>query len=324
LFSSTAQLTAATASTLFSSDATASNLFSSTAQLTAATASSLFSSTAQLTAATASSLFSSDATASNLFSSTAQLTAATASSLFSSDATITNANVTSATVGALQSDYIKSQSITAGSVVVSSGTLSVGYQSPENPLFVGRPDNTSGVLFSSAVDGAGTLFAVDRWGVGGQFIIKASGDIGVGTSTPGYKLDVIGTSRSTAAIVNDVDVTPSSGDIVKERTFYASNNVASFSEITGFAFNNAVVRSFEATMSVGVKSDAYATQLFAVYKFYAVQKNGSWTLNTSYVGDVISQLQFSINSSGQVQYKSADIPNWNVTVMKFKANTTSC
>ncbi|NDC96278.1 hypothetical protein EB077_13310 [bacterium] len=49
----------------------------------------------------------------------------------------------------------------------------------------------------------------------------------------------------------------------------------------------------------------------------------TWTMNASYAGDRISDIQFSITNNGQIQYTSADIPGWVLTKMNFKANTTS-
>jgi hypothetical protein len=115
-------------------------------------------------------------------------------------------------------------------------------------------------------------------------------------------------------------MTPSAGDIFLEQTFSAANAVPAFTDITGFVFDNAVVRSFEAQVSVGI--DATDSQ-YAVYRLMGIQKNGQWTLNASYTGDQITDITFGITSSGQLQYTSTNISGWSATTFKFRAFTTS-
>jgi hypothetical protein len=121
-------------------------------------------------------------------------------------------------------------------------------------------------------------------------------------------------------IVSDVNMTPSAGDIFLEQTFNAANSVPAFTNITGFAFDNNVVRSFEAQVSVGI--DATDSQ-YAVYRLMGIQKNGAWTLNASYTGDQITDITFGITNAGQLQYTSINIPGWTATTIKFRAFTTS-
>ncbi|NBP13807.1 hypothetical protein EBU95_05320 [bacterium] len=180
-------------------------------------------------------------------------------------------------------------------------------------------------------------------------IINSAGNVGINTTVPTALVDVNGTLRAavgittgalrvtgesvltgnvttgavyinTSASIVGVDITPSAGDIVKERTFIASNNVSSPQNITGLSFDSAVVRSFVATLSVYINA---TTKLFAVYQLMGVQKDNTWVLNSSFAGDKITDIAFSITNNGQVQYTHADIPGWVITKMNFKANTTS-
>jgi hypothetical protein len=121
-------------------------------------------------------------------------------------------------------------------------------------------------------------------------------------------------------IVANVDITPSAGDIIKERSFSAANTVVSPVNVSGFAFDSEVVRSFESNVSVAVDA---TSPLFAVYRLVGIQKSGSWSLNVSFVGDIITPLQFSIDNTGQIQYTSGTFDGWVSTTMKFKALTTS-
>jgi hypothetical protein len=161
--------------------------------------------------------------------------------------------------------------------------------------------------------------------------INSAGNIGIGTSAPTCKLDVIGTlSASTgittaSLVTNTVDMTPSLGDIIKERSFSAQNNQISEANITGLNFANATVRAFHAIVSVSIIK-TYGANLYANYDLKGIQKDsGDWFLNVSFVGDdtgVIFGIT-NVSNTGQVQYISSNLANWGSTTIKFKANTTS-
>jgi cytoskeletal protein CcmA (bactofilin family) len=132
-----------------------------------------------------------------------------------------------------------------------------------------------------------------------------------------------GTSATGGAIIfNTVDVSPSMGDIVRERIFYAANNVSVPANITGFTFNNAVVRSFDAICSITIKSTGGTNDKYALYNLMGVQKGATWVLNSSYVGDVTG-ITFSISNSGQVQYTSTNSASYLESTINFRALTTS-
>jgi len=196
--------------------------------------------------------------------------------------------------------------------------------------------------------------------------INSAGNIGIGTSAPNYKLDVVGTLRASigittgsicvtgssllqnnvtatggsytfgstdikpilngtsatggAIIFNTVDVSPSMGDISRERYFQAQNNVTSASIITGFAFNNSVVRAFDAVVSVTILDEG--SNKYAYYNLKGVQKSSNWVLNSSYVGDVTG-FTFSIDNSGQIKYTSTNVPGYLSSYVNFRALTTT-
>jgi hypothetical protein len=156
--------------------------------------------------------------------------------------------------------------------------------------------------------------------------INSAGNIGIGTSAPSYKLDIDGMLRASSGIIsNTVDITPSLGDIVKEKSFSAQNNQISEANITGFAFSNSIVRAFHAMVSVSIIKSSGAN-LYANYDLKAIQKDtGDWYLNVSFVGDdtgIIFGIT-NVSNNGQIQYISSNIANWASTTIKFKANTTS-
>jgi hypothetical protein len=196
--------------------------------------------------------------------------------------------------------------------------------------------------------------------------INSAGNIGIGTSAPNYKLDVVGTLRASigittgsicvtgatllqsdvtatggsytfgstditpildatsatggAIILNTVDISPSMGDISRERYFQAQNNVTTASVITGFAFNNAIVRAFDAVVSVTIIDGG--SNKYAYYNLKGVQKASNWVLNSSYVGDSTG-FTFSIDNSGQIKYTSTNIPNYVYSHVNFRALTTT-
>jgi hypothetical protein len=140
-------------------------------------------------------------------------------------------------------------------------------------------------------------------------------------STNDYTPIIGGTSATGGSIIfNSVDVSPSMGDISRERKFLSANNVSSASNITGFAFSNAIVRAFDAVLSVTILSSE--GNKYAYYNLKGVQKGSNWVINSSYVGDVTGYT-FSITNSGQVQYTSTDITGWDSASINFRALTTT-
>ena len=140
-------------------------------------------------------------------------------------------------------------------------------------------------------------------------------------STNDYTPIIDGTVATGGSIVfNTVDVSPSMGDISRERIFNAANNVSSPSNITGFVFSNGIVRSFDSVVSVTILGSE--GNKYAYYNLKGVQKGSNWVINSSYVGDVTG-FTFSITNSGQVKYTSTDVFGYTSSYVSFRALTTS-
>jgi hypothetical protein len=122
-------------------------------------------------------------------------------------------------------------------------------------------------------------------------------------------------------VFNTVDVSPSMGDIIKERTFTAGNGQFSPAPITSFTFDNTQVRCFDAIVSISLITDN-DTDKYAYYNLKGVQKAETWVLNSSYVGDVTG-ITFSINTAGQLLYTSTSTSNFVSDTIKFRALTTT-
>jgi hypothetical protein len=110
----------------------------------------------------------------------------------------------------------------------------------------------------------------------------------------------------------------SAGDI-SEGSFSLANNEPLATSITGFAFDNGIVRSFEALVSI--KIDA-TSDLFEEIKMSGIQKGSSWEISLQSTGDE-SGVQFSITNAGQIQYISPNYSGFVSGVIKFRALTTS-
>jgi hypothetical protein len=162
--------------------------------------------------------------------------------------------------------------------------------------------------------------------------LNSAGNLGIGTTAPGYKLDVIGTLGASigvttgslnvtgGAIINTVDVTPNLGDISKERSFSLANG--SSGVVSGFAFNGSIVRGFQGIATVQVVCSDGA-DLYANFDLRGVQlKNSMWVMSSVFVGDQTG-VDFTMNTSGQVLYTSSSIGNYTSSNVKFRALTTN-
>lgn len=110
----------------------------------------------------------------------------------------------------------------------------------------------------------------------------------------------------------------SAGDI-KETSFSGAADTASNLDVTGLAFANGTVSSFDAQITVGVDATA---NFYETFRIMGVQKGGSWDIAIESVGDE-SQVSFSITAAGQVQYSKTTTAGWVSTTIKFRADTLS-
>ena len=107
----------------------------------------------------------------------------------------------------------------------------------------------------------------------------------------------------------------SAGDIL-ETSFAVVNNITTLTDITGFAFANGSVRSFEAQVSI----DRAGDNLYEKFDIEGIQKAGSWEISVESVGDD-SGIEFDIDATGQVQYTATNLTSGGT--LKFRSITTS-
>jgi hypothetical protein len=105
------------------------------------------------------------------------------------------------------------------------------------------------------------------------------------------------------------------GDI-SQTSFSAADGQATPANVTGLAFANGVVRSFEAMVSVYIDATA---SLYESFKLYGIQKGASWDLQYSSIGDN-STVVFTITNAGQIQYVSTAAAGFVSNTIKFRAS----
>jgi uncharacterized protein YjbI with pentapeptide repeats len=103
-------------------------------------------------------------------------------------------------------------------------------------------------------------------------------------------------------------------------SFAAANNVAAATNVTGFLVPTATFSSF--TASVNVRLLTTTTTLNAQYLFEATQTTSGWLLNDTTLGDSVG-LTFTITSTGQIQYTSTNVANWQSTTINYSVTAIS-
>lgn len=110
----------------------------------------------------------------------------------------------------------------------------------------------------------------------------------------------------------------SAGDI-KETSFSGAADTATTLDVTGLAFANGTVRSFDSHISVVIDA---AANLYETFRLSGIQKAAGWDMSVEATGDD-SLVSFSITAAGQVQYSKSTTATWVSTTIKFRADTTS-
>ncbi len=199
--------------------------------------------------------------------------------------------------------------------------VATGAAIARNKLASGTNDHVvindgSGVLSSEA------QLSVSRGGTGLSGASAANGTLLIGNGS-GYSLATL-TQGSGVTITNGsgtitIAATGGSANDIPETSFSGANNQASAANVTGLAFANANVRSFEALVSVTIDA---TSDLFEVFKLHGVQRGADWILSYDSSGDT-SEIVFSITNAGQVQYTSGNYSGFSSLAMKFRAITTA-
>lgn len=201
-------------------------------------------------------------------------------------------------------------------VITGNTTIDVANTGPVKAL--------AGVLSSSPVDLTSEVGGILPLANGGTntAITPAFGAI-VYSNATSLQLTAVGVSgqvlRSNGALAPTWTnfIPPSDGDIA-ETSFSIADGQGTPANVTGFAFNNASVRSFKAIVSITIDATA---DLYEQVELHAIQKSASWEMSSSSVGDD-SDVLFTITPSGQIQYTSATYPGFVSGTLKFRAFVT--
>lgn len=169
---------------------------------------------------------------------------------------------------------------------------------------------------------AGTLTIQTSSAASGININTIAGDISLNPSTlvinaNSSKITNLANGTNPADAVNYSQISSLAlaiaGDI-SQASFTAADNQAAAADVTGFAFANATVRSFDAIVSI-VRGATYAQ-----YKINGIQRAADWAMTQSYVGDDTG-ITFTITTAGQVQYTSTS--TGSTGLLKIRAFVTS-
>ncbi len=247
----------------------------------------------------------------------------TAGSIFVTGNSVLNGPVTAGSLTVTGGLTTGSLNVTGGSILqlgLTAGSLNVtGSSNLSGGLTTGSLNVTGASLLQEGLT-AGSLFVTGSSILNGT--ITAGGLAVTGASYFNSNMTISSGSLTVTGgsiVFNTVDVSPSMGDIIKERSATVGNAIVSPTNVQGFAFDSAVARAFDAVVSVSI--DAASNQ-YAYYNLKGIQKDTTWVINSSFVGDVIP-IVFSINSSGQILYTTQNIGGFVSGTVKFRALTTS-
>lgn len=245
-----------------------------------------------------------------------------------STSTLNSNFISSATLdlstGLTTSTIVATSYISTGTLYTNSISSANAYIS--NDLMVGGTLTTVNITTTNRMDtnmSAGIVLVYTYFAATGSStignIFTTGGNVGIGTTSPNYNLDVAGSLNSNTLTVNSVNVTPSIGDISTEYWSYMRNNTNG--NITGFTFNNNIVRSFFGLVHTEIRRSTGNT-LFAKHELKGLQLASNWTLNQTYIGDNTGII-FGINPTGQVCYTSSNIANYSQSIIHYRASVTS-
>ena len=107
------------------------------------------------------------------------------------------------------------------------GYVGVGTTDPNYPIEVLNASaeialNASGGSIYRLRSDSASNFIIRKEGVGDRLVINSAGNVGIGTASPGYKLDVSGNVRSSLEIVSNSYIKSTGGSVVRSE-FNSSN-----------------------------------------------------------------------------------------------------
>ncbi len=209
--------------------------------------------------------------------------------------------------------------LVTGPVRATSGALSTGNTSLATevtgtlPIANGGTNSSTGLNNDRHIVSSGGAIVETAAATNGQLLIGSTSAAPVIASlTAGTGISI--TNGAGSITINSTSVTPT-GDI-GQSSFVASQTQTN-ATLTGLAFANATIRSFEAQVSVAISA---TSPLFESFNLRGLQRASDWQMSVISVGDA-SGFSFSINSSGQVLYSSGTYTGFTSAAVRFRAET---
>jgi hypothetical protein len=198
-----------------------------------------------------------------------------------------------------------------------------GLKVADNGIANGQISNSAAIARSKLASGSAHRVLVnDVSGVLSESAALTNGQLVIGSTgaAPVVAALTAGAGISITNGAGSISIAATSGSAgdIGETSFSAANNQVAPANVTGFAFANGVVRSFEALVSVYVNA---TTPYFAAHTLRGIQKGSTWEMTDTYTGDDTGVV-FSITNAGQIQYTSTSEPGFVSSTVKFRAITT--
>jgi hypothetical protein len=114
---------------------------------------------------------------------------------------------------------------------------------------------------------------------------------------------------------------------ILETTFAVANNVGSFTNVAGLAFNTGAVRAAEISYSIIRSSNSNPTGIVEAGSMTAVYDSAAsvgskWQVSVGPIVGPGAGCTFTVTDTGQIQYTSSDIGSTGYTgEMRFRAKT---
>ena len=264
-------------------------------------------------------------------------TSITTSALYATNSTITNGaftNLSTANIslsGELGASNISVTTLTAGSATFNNSTTtnavitnsSIASATLINSTTSNAVITNSSIASATLVDSTTSNAVITNSSIASATLVNSTTSNAVITNmsaSSSVLTNLLSTNISSSTlIVNNRIMTPSAGDLATE--YYANIINGTTGSVSGFSFANATVRAFYALASVEVKLTV-GPNLYANFELKGLQNANGWFLNYSFIGDNTG-VTFNINNSGQIVYVSSNQANWDSTIVRYRATTTS-
>lgn len=151
-----------------------------------------------------------------------------------------------------------------------------------------------------------------------SLIPNGTGHVTLNTSLLKEVVDPVDAQDAATKQYVDDNTTFVPGDL-DEVSFNIANNQSVLADVTGVAFANGTVRSANIEYSIAIDA---TTDVYETGTIEAVQTGSGWSLSVSSTGDN-TQVLFDIDTTGQLQYTSANLAGFVSGVIKARATVTS-